>query len=143
MPWWGWVVLGTALLGAELLVPTDFYLVFLGIAAVLVAAAAWLVVGFPPAAEWLLFAVLSAALLVLFRRRVKVPAIGIGSRVDDTLVGERGTATTLIAIDAVGRVELRGTTWSARNVDTVVIESGVAVQIEGVEGLTLRVKRAE
>ena len=36
MPWWGWVVVGAALLGAEIVVPTDFYLVFLGLSALAV-----------------------------------------------------------------------------------------------------------
>ena len=36
MEWWQWVVLGVILLSAEMLVDADFYLVFVGLSAVLV-----------------------------------------------------------------------------------------------------------
>jgi membrane protein implicated in regulation of membrane protease activity len=37
MPWWGWLIVGEALLGAEMFViDAQFYLVFFGIAAALV-----------------------------------------------------------------------------------------------------------
>ena len=33
MPWWGWIVVGAVLLGAELLlIDAEFYFVFLGVA---------------------------------------------------------------------------------------------------------------
>ena len=36
MPWWGWMIFGALLLGAELLgVDAGFYLVFIGLAAAL------------------------------------------------------------------------------------------------------------
>ena len=61
MPWWGWVVVGAVLLGSELFVTADFYLVFLGIAALAVGLAA--LAGWPevPWQQWALFAVLVAA----------------------------------------------------------------------------------
>ena len=37
MPWWGWILVGTLLLAAELfVVQADFYLVFLGFSALVV-----------------------------------------------------------------------------------------------------------
>ena len=143
MPWWGWIVLGAGLLAAELFViPTDFYLVFLGISAIAVGAVAWLGAGLSPTWEWLLFAALSVAALVFFRERL---AARIGApanpRVDDTLVGEQGVAREAIAAGAAGRIELRGSPWSARNVGDAPLEPGAAVRVERVEGLTLFVRR--
>ena len=144
MPWWGWIVVGAVLLAAEIfVVPTDFYLVFFGLAAILVGGAAWLGLGLSPTGEWVLFAVLAVVLLVLFRSRLKARQQGDAQqRVDDTLVGERGNAIDAIAAGASGRVELRGVPWSARNLEGDALEAGVAVQVERVEGLTLFVRRA-
>ena len=144
MPWWGWIVVGAALLGAELfVVPTDFYLVFLGVAAILVGGVAWLGLGLSASAQWALFGVLAVVLLVFFRRRFKARLTGAAPpRVDDTLVGERGVAQIAMAAGASGRVELRGTTWSARNVGDAALDSGANVVVERVDGLTLCVRRA-
>ena len=35
MPWWGWIVLGAALLAAESVVDAQFFLVFFGAAALI------------------------------------------------------------------------------------------------------------
>jgi len=144
MPWWGWIVVGAVLLAAEIfVVPTDFYLVFLGVAAILVGGVAWLGLGLSPTAEWVLFAVLAVVLLVLFRARLAARRAGeTPPRVDDTLVGEQGRALEGMAAGAAGRVELRGVPWSARNLEADALEAGVAVRVERVEGLTLFVRRA-
>src|SRR5579884_3243741 len=61
MSWWGWVVGGAVLLGAELAlgVNAQFYLVFVGGAAILVGVVTELVYPFAPWAQWAVFAVLS------------------------------------------------------------------------------------
>src|SRR4029453_17652833 len=70
MPWWGWIVVGAVLLGAELFViPTDFYLVFLGTSAIAVGAVAWTGLISSSSVEWILFAALAAVSLVFFRAR--------------------------------------------------------------------------
>jgi membrane protein implicated in regulation of membrane protease activity len=61
--------------------------------------------------------------------------------VDDTLVGEVGTVGEGLAPGALGRMELRGSTWSARNADSVPIEPGARARVERVEGLVLHVRR--
>jgi len=144
MPWWGWIVVGGVLLGAELfVVPTDFFLVFLGLAAILVGGVVWIASGVSVSAQWALFAVLAVVLLVGSRRRLRARLAGAAPpRVDDTLVGERGVAHAAIAAGAEGRIELRGTTWTARNVGEVAIEPKSSVRVERVEGLTLFVRRA-
>lgn len=142
MPWWGWIVVGAVLLGAELFViPTDFYLVFLGIAAFTVGGIAWLGLGLAPTTEWALFAGISIVSLVFFRRRFKARVDAQAPRVDDTLVGERGVAVEAIAAGGSGRVELRGSPWSARNVGEEALAAGAGFRVERVEGLTLHVRK--
>jgi membrane protein implicated in regulation of membrane protease activity len=144
MPWWGWIVVGAVLLAAELfVVPTDFYLVFLGAAAIAVGLVGMVGIGLPEWGQFALFGVLSVVALVFFRGWFKrrwpsePPA-----RVDDTLAGEVGTAIEALAPGATGRVELRGVPWSARNAGADAIAAGARVRVERVEGLTLLVRPA-
>jgi membrane protein implicated in regulation of membrane protease activity len=142
MPWWGWVVVGVLLLGTELLVPADFWLVFIGVAAIAVGLATGVLPGLSVTGQWALFGLFAALSLVFFRRLVRRrfverPATG---RVDDTLVGEAGRTLEALAPGAVGRVELRGSTWSARNAGEAAIPPDARVRVERVEGLTLHVR---
>lgn len=143
MPWWGWVVVGVLLLGMELLVPADFWLVFLGVAAIGVGLATGALPGLSVTAQWALFGFFAAVSLLFFRRLVRTrfverPADG---RVDDALVGEAGRALEPLAPGALGRIELRGSTWTARNGGPDPIDVDARVRVERVEGLTLHVRR--
>ncbi|MGH2570670.1 MAG: NfeD family protein, partial [bacterium] len=71
MPWWSWIVLGAALLGAEVLLATDFYLVFFGVAAVVVGLVELGARDLPVWSQWLLFAAIAVAGLVLYRKRLR------------------------------------------------------------------------
>ena len=144
MAWWIWVVLGAALLAAELfLIDAQFYLVFLGAAAIAVGfagvaglEAAWL--------QWLVFAALSVLLLFAFRGRLyaKLRPAGAGIA-EDSLAGETGVAREALAPGARGSAELRGTTWTAHNVGAEPIAAGARIRVERSEGLVLHVRRAD
>lgn len=141
MPWWGWVVIGAVLLGAELFViPTDFFLVFLGISAFAVGLIGFLGIELPDWAQWATFATVAVLSFVSLRGwlRTRWPK---ASRADDTLVGEIAVAREALAAGASGRIELRGATWSARNAGDVALAPGDRARVERVEGLTLHVRR--
>jgi hypothetical protein len=143
MAWWGWIAFGAALLAVELVVPFDFWLVFIGLAAIATGGIA-LVLGPGPAwAEWAVFGVLAVVSAVFFRRLVRRRFVErpADPRVDDTLVGEIGVAREALAPGATGRVELRGSVWSGRNAGTDPLEAGARVRVERVQGLLLHVHR--
>jgi membrane protein implicated in regulation of membrane protease activity len=145
MPWWIWVVLGAGLLAAELFVPLDFYLVFLGVAGLLVGAASGLGLVTTASGQWALFGVVAAVSLLTLRRvlRDRFHVQGGDPRVDDTLVGEVATASEEIAPGAIGRVELRGTVWTGRNSGERALRIGQRARVESVDGLTLCVRSEE
>jgi membrane protein implicated in regulation of membrane protease activity len=141
MPWWGWIVVGAVLLAAELfVVPTDFFLVFLGCAAIAVGLIGFVGIALPAWGQWATFAVIALALFVFLRGwlRARFPQV---TRADDTLVGEIAVAREALAAGASGQIELRGTTWSARNAGDVALVPGDRARVERVEGLTLHVRR--
>ena len=67
MPWWTWIAAGALLLVAEVVLPTDFFLVFFGAAGLVVGLAMLLGLHPPAWAQWLLFAALSIVSLVVLR----------------------------------------------------------------------------
>jgi membrane protein implicated in regulation of membrane protease activity len=136
-----WILFGLALLGGELATPGGFYVLFFGVGALLVgglAATGWLVA---PSAQWLLFPALSVGALLLFRRRL-LAAFESPLRRDaiDALRGEVATLGEDIAPGAVGKAELRGTSWTVRNTDTRLLRAGERCRVERAEGLTLLVR---
>jgi membrane protein implicated in regulation of membrane protease activity len=138
MQWWAWIAVGAILLGSELaFVDAQFYLVFVGAAALVVGflsltgadIAVWL--------QWLIFTALAAVSMVGFRRRIY-------ERMRRTLPimrsGPAGEVVTLAAELPPGetcRIEYGGSSWNAINGGTSVIAAGARARIERVDGLTL------
>jgi len=141
MPWWGWILAGALLLAAEMgIVSADFYLVFLGVAALAVGLLGLAGLAGPVWFQWLLFAVLGVGSLVGFRGRVYERVHGNRRSLPEGVVGDTAVAGEAIAAGAIGSVELRGARWSARNEGPAVIEPGARVRVEGTEGVLLRVR---
>jgi hypothetical protein len=138
--WWHWLVLGLVLVVAEMAAGGGFYIIFFGIAALVVGVLAGLGLAGPPWMHFLLFGGFSVAGLMLFRgsllRRFQVdpqaPRI-------DTLVGEVAVATEDFGPGRMGRVELRGSAWAARNEAAVAVARGARCTVTGVDGLTLHI----
>jgi membrane protein implicated in regulation of membrane protease activity len=141
--WWLWFLLGLLLLAIELFTPGGFFLLFFGVAALGVGVLSATVI---PSLLWvqvLLCIAFSVAGILLFRRAL-VARFGRGfagaGRDVDSLVGESATALEDLPAGALGRVELRGTPWSARNGGWVRIARGQRCTVERIEGLTLWVR---
>ncbi len=137
MQWWAWAATGAILLGSELaFVDAQFYLVFLGAAALIVG---FLDLGLPLPAwtQWLLFAGLAVASLLGFRRRIyermrrRLPRMSSGPAGDVVIV------TAPIEPGESARIEYRGSSWSAVNNGSALIPAGARARIERVDGLTL------
>lgn len=140
MPWWAWILSGLVLLGLELLLGT-FYMLFLGLAAIVVGLIIMFGASGPLWLEWLLFIVFSSVLVLLLRR----PLIGkftIRNEISDTdtLVGQVAVATEMIPPAGVGRVEMRGTVWTAHNNGATLLTPGQRCTVEKIQGLSLWVR---
>jgi inner membrane protein len=140
MTWWGWLAGGLALLAIELVTPSGFFVMFFGLGALLVGALAW--AGFVEAAwlQWLLFTVLSVACLAFFRGPLRARVERTMTRGPvDSLVGDVGRVSEALVPGANGRVELRGSSWQARNDSQVPLAPGQRCRVVRVDGLTLGV----
>lgn len=141
MQWWGWVVAGTIMLGAELaFIDAQFYLVFTGAAAIIVGLIASVMPGFVPAAQWAGFALLAVISMFTFRNRVYQRLRG---NLPDVRTGPAGTVLTLAAALAPGesaRIEHGGSYWTVRNDSDGPIAAGGRARVVEVHGLTLLVQ---
>ena len=139
MEWWLWVILGVVLLAAEM-VSAGLFLIFFGVGGIVVGVlvrfhvieAAWM--------QWLAFSVVSLVLMALLRKPLQ-QRLKINVRKEvDTMLGERAVASQEMAAGGIGKVELRGSTWQARNLGAAPVKSGQGCKVEKVEGITLLVR---
>ena len=139
MSWWLWLVLGLALLASEAFTPGAFFVFFFGLSAIAVGLAVRLD---PHTAGWFqlfLFSLLSVLSVVflrgpLLRRIMPVQREGLAV---DSLVGEVAVPLQDLAPGAVGKAELRGTAWNARNEGERALRRGQRGRVTRVDGLTL------
>ncbi len=144
MPWWQWVVLGAVLLGSELfVVDAGFYLAILGLAALLVGFGAGVGLAGPLWLQWAIFGALALALLAgvrrqFYRRLRGAPAAGF-----EPLIGETATVTDAIAPGGIGRAQLRGSDWTARNIGESPLDPGRRARVESVRDLVIELRAEE
>ena len=139
MPWWGWIIIGAVMLGSELLVvDAGFYLVFIGIAAALTGAVELAGVVLEPWVQWVLFSIISLALMVLFRKKFYARLRGSGVGYETGPAGEIVTVEQTMQPGASGRLAYRGTEWTVINCSDEAFEQGQHVQISSVDGLKLK-----
>ena len=139
MIWWYWMFLGLVLLGIEMITPGGFYILFFGLAALIVGSLTGL--GFIQAEwlQWLLFSGLAILSLLVFRG----PLLAWINRQDknlpavDSLAGESAIPIEDLLPGATGKAELRGTSWTAHNAGTVPLTKGQRCTVKRVEGLTI------
>ncbi|HEY5558374.1 MAG TPA: NfeD family protein, partial [Steroidobacteraceae bacterium] len=94
----------------------------------------------PEWAQWLIFSGLAIVAMLAFRRRLYQMVRGRSGQVDERLtVGDRVVIASRLEPGQSGRVEYRGTTWTARNTGSRAIEAGREAIIAHVDGLVLHV----
>lgn len=139
MIWWYWMLVGLVLLGVEMATPGGFYILFFGLAALIVGSLTGL--GFAQAEwlQWLLFSGLAILSLLVFRGPLlawiktqdkEMPTV-------DSMMGESAVPIEDLVPGGTGKAELRGTTWTAHNAGPALLKKNQRCKVERVEGLTL------
>ena len=142
MAWWLWITAGVVLAALELATPGGIFMIFFGVAAIVVGGVEMF--GLLPRAwmQWLLFPVLALLALKLFRRPLldRMQLHDRGKDDVDSLVGAVAVTAGPIVAGGHGQAELRGTTWSARNVGEVPLIAGQRCRVVAVDGLMLNLR---
>lgn len=134
-----WLALGLALVVAELATPSGFFIIFFGIAALTVGVLSGLELAGTTWVQWSLFSVLSIAYVLVFRGRLQAKVQIPPSTNVDSLIGVLAIVQERLLPGVVGRVEVRGSMWSARNISDVTLDAGQRARVATVDGLTLTV----
>ena len=139
MEWWYWILLGLALPALELIAPSGFYLLFFGLAALCVGTLVGL--GFTQAIwlQWVLFSALSVVSLLFFRGPLleRIKSRERAQYIVDSMVGEIAIPLEDLSPGGIGKAELHGTTWTARNNSDASLTKGQRSRVVRVDGLTL------
>jgi len=112
---------------------------FFGLGAIVVGFLTWSGLVESAALEWLLFSLTSLVFLVPLRGRL---VRWIGSEDEtakgvDALVGQTAILLDDLPPGEVGKAELRGAAWNARNADAKALRKGQRGKVTRVDGLTL------
>lgn len=136
--WWHWLALGLILVGLELAASGGFYVIFFGVAAIAIAGLRLVDAAGPVWFQLLLFSILSVGSLLLFRSPLlRWLKLDVPGRDVDSMVGETAMPLEDIAPRAVGRAELRGTVWTARNTTAGLLVRGQRCVVVRVDRLTI------
>jgi membrane protein implicated in regulation of membrane protease activity len=141
MNWWAWVIGGGILLGSELaFVNAQFYLVFVGAAAMLTGLASLIEPSLPQWLQWAGFALLAVVSMLAFRARLYGRLRGHSPAVASGPAGGEVLLSDALAAGASCQVEHGGSFWTVRNDSPAAIAAGTRVRVAQVQGLTLVVK---
>lgn len=142
MTWWIWILLGLALLAVEVAIPGGIIMLFFGVSAIIVGLLVALGVGGPLWFQALLFSVLSVVSLLTLRGpilRRMTPSDGLTDQID-SITGKQAVVFDDIAPMTEGKVELRGTSWTAHNIGKSPLTAGQKCVVDRVDGLKLYVR---
>jgi len=141
MPWWGWIIFGAFLFGSELLlVDAAFYLVFIGIAAIITGLIELGGAGLEVWMQWIVFSIISVVLMVIFRKKLYALLRGDGVGYETGPAGEIVTVDQALEPGQSSRMSYRGTDWTIVNDSDQVIAAGQQVRISRVDGLKLNLE---
>jgi inner membrane protein len=139
MSWWIWVLVGFGILALELTAAT-LHVGFFAVGAFVVGILNAFGVDMPLWAELVTFTVVSLVAF-FFLRPMLVKKLKLDQKkVVDSLVGEQALALEEMGIGAHGRAEMRGSTWSARNVGETALARGQRCTVADVDGLVIHVR---
>jgi inner membrane protein len=139
MDWWIWTLIGFFFLALEF-VSTTMHSAFFAAGAFLVAILVAAHVGGPLWVQLLTFTLFSLFTLLLIRpyvvRKLKLSV----TKIVDTMVGEQATVMDDLPPAALGKAEMRGSTWNARNIGETLLSRGQRATVERVEGLVIFIR---
>ena len=136
---WHWLIFAVGLLILEVFAPGAFFL-WMGVAAAVVGALLWLIPGMSWEIQFLVFAILSIASIVLWRKRMTdnptesdQPNL---NRRGQQYVGRTFTLEEPI-VNGNGKIHVDDSTWKVEGNDC---PEGTQVTVTGVDGVILKVE---
>lgn len=133
MDWWIWIALGIVLFVFEVIVPMDFFFIFIGLGFVVTGGLTSFGIIPHESTQYVVCALLS--LLFLFFLKPKLQRKLSSAKAKEEYVNEEVIPFEDISVGDVGKGELRGTSWSVRNNTAAVLEKGKRYRVSKLENL--------
>lgn len=137
-----WIAMTIACAVADAMLPYYLLIWFSGGA---IAALLFCWAGFNTSVQFLVFFLVSFALMALVGRYINSRLLRGGSEMrtnTEEMIGKTASVVMAIAAGGVGRVALKGTTWRAiLNDETAMAAVGDKVVVVSIEGVTLTVRK--
>jgi inner membrane protein len=139
--YWHWLALGFGLLVLEMFLPTEFILLWVGVAAIAVGALAWIVpTGWQ--VEFVVWGVLSVLAVLAWRKYKPMSFVSERptlNRRGHSYVGRVFTLTEPV-VNGVGKLRIDDSQWRITGQDA---PAGTRVRVVEADGVTLRVENAD
>jgi len=125
---------------AEIMTPSGFYLIFIGLAAILVGVVSYFVDSL--VIQLILFSVSFILFVLLFRKKCLKFINKKNAQVDDSeFTGEIARTLESIPVGEEGKIELRGTGWTGCNGGDTDLPSNTECRIVSRDGLKFIVQK--
>ncbi|MDG2307086.1 MAG: NfeD family protein [Candidatus Binatia bacterium] len=137
MPWWIWILIGLSLFVIEVFIPTDFFMFFFGLAAIVVGVGATSGLLESMWVQSVSFAVVALVAVAFLRKPLSKRWTATEGSHSGEIVGNSVVLTEVLEPSSVGTAEFRGSTWSVRTAGAAPLASGTRCRVNKVEGLVL------
>lgn len=134
-----WGAAGALLIIADV-VFGSFFMLFLGAGALITAALVWAGLLPDPAWQWIVFAAVSGAGVLAFRKKLLAWFGPDGKSKYTEHAGNRVEVLVTIPAQGNGKVKYRGTEWLASSKSGIEISEGQTAVITGNDGIVLEVE---
>lgn len=137
---WMWILLGMALMGIEMFaVDAAYYLIFIGVAALLVGILGFVGLTLPVWGQLAIFAVLALVFMVFFREKLYNKFRGGLAGFRDSGIDSLVEVSEEVPPNGETRVKLRGSQWTATNIDSQAIRPGAKAKVVEIDGVRLKI----
>jgi membrane protein implicated in regulation of membrane protease activity len=145
MIWWLWIIIGLLVLSLEILIPLDFFLVFVGLSGVVTGIISGIthLCGFEISSSTQ-YIICSITLVLLFAFAKKPLVQHLMSSKKNTKSSPENDRVSIegsnINPNDYGNGRTRGTIWTVHNLSNAVLEAGKSYKVSRTEGITLIVE---
>lgn len=133
-----WVIIGVLMMIVEIFA-TSFFFLFIGIGALVTALLSWMGITDNLVAQLIVFSVVSAASMLIFRKKLLQSFYQKGGNYNE-FKGEKATVISPILPNSDGKVFFRGADWIAYTENNVGIPINTHVSIKKADGIRLLVE---
>lgn len=134
-----WVIIGVAMMIIEIFAVSFFFL-FIGVGAFVTALLSWMGITDSLTAQLIVFSVVSAASMLIFRKKLRESFNNKGGDYNE-FKGEKAKVISPISPNSDGKVFFRGADWIAYSDSGVEIPVNSPVSIKKADGIRLLVER--